>query len=318
VLKMMGRLFKSCLGDESGGSVPAAVHDRALLYYRLLRTDVTQAAAVIGGEVPPVDAYTEDQPTPADAAVWAEFNTLSVVYGKPSEMFIQADHLIKDLTGAGAAAKAAAAGAAAKPPSDSDDSLLLGGGGGDDGVGGAPGGAAAAPPASAGGYAVEEDLLGLSMGPPAPAPAAASAYAAPPVPALSSSAAAAGMPPAPTPGGAFLVPGAVLAPDAFQAKWGALGGGQALALRAGRLPTTAEVEALARAGSLYTIASGDVGTHLKFYLYGRDASGAYALLEVVLDKSNGGITATLKCDNPAAAPAVAQALAAALRPILAA
>ena len=76
---MLGRLFKACLAE----GVTAAVHDRALLYYRLLRTDVKQAAAVIGGEAPPVETFTEDLRTPADEAVWREFNSLSVVYGKP-------------------------------------------------------------------------------------------------------------------------------------------------------------------------------------------------------------------------------------------
>lgn len=327
---MMGRLFKACLAE----GVTASVHDRALLYYRLLRTDVAQAAAVIGGDgsAPPVESFTEDKRTPADEAVWAEFNTLSVVYGKPSEMFIQPDHLIKDVRG-GAAAGGGAAATPKPSQGDSDDSLL---GGGSDGgasssssVADGHAGAGASPAVSG----VEEDLLGLSMGG-GPSPMMTSAYSAP----MTSSAYSAPMaaaapspvpqqpPPQPVaapsaaaaPSSSFLVPGAILAPNDFQAKWGGLGAGQQLALRAARLPSTAEVEALARGGNLLTIASGDVGSHLKFYFYGRDAAGAFHLLEVILDKNNGNITATLKSDNPAMAPAVAQALAAALRPILAA
>ena len=43
---MLGRLFKACLAD----GVDASVHDRALLYYRLLRANVGEAAAVIAGD----------------------------------------------------------------------------------------------------------------------------------------------------------------------------------------------------------------------------------------------------------------------------
>ena len=45
VQRMLGRLFKACLAD----GVNAAVHDRALLYFRLLRASVK----VRGGERPP-------------------------------------------------------------------------------------------------------------------------------------------------------------------------------------------------------------------------------------------------------------------------
>ena len=287
---MMGRLFKACLAEGTS----AIVHDRALLYYRLLRTDVKQAAAIIGGEVAPVAAFFEDARTPADEAVWREFNSLSVVYGKPSEMFIQPEWLIKDRSGG--------APAAAKPAADASDDSLLGNADGalpeaspassSGGGGHATASAAAAAPAE------EEDLLGLSFGaPPAPAPPAAA--------------------PPPAPAASVLVPGAVLAPADFQSKWGSLGG-QAFRLQAARVPTTAEVEALARAGHLATVASGDVGTSLKFYFYGRDGGGAFHLLELLLDKSNGVVAVTLKSENPGAAAAVAQAVATALRPVLAA
>lgn len=291
---MMGRLFKSCLAEGT----PAIVHDRALLYYRLLRTDVKQAAAVIGAEVPPVDTFHEDARTPADEAVWREFNSLSVVYGKPSEMFIQPEWMIKD-RGVGGGA-----GGAAKPAlADSDESLL---GNADNAMPqSSPGGSVAPAPAASAAAAPEEDLLGIS-------------YAAPPAPAPAAPVAAPAPAPLPTPSPAsILVPGAVLAPADFQAKWGSLPG-QAFRLQASRVPATSEVEGLVRAGNMPTIASGDVGTSLKFYFFGREAAGAFHLFEVLLDKSNGAVNVTLKSENPAAAPAVAQALAAALRPVLAA
>lgn len=57
VQKMLGRLFKACLAD----GVNATVHDRALLYYRLLRTNVREASSVIGGERAAVGGFHDEQ-----------------------------------------------------------------------------------------------------------------------------------------------------------------------------------------------------------------------------------------------------------------
>jgi hypothetical protein len=253
-----------------------------------------------------------------------EFNSLSVVYGKPSSQFISADHMIVALD--------AAKPAGGKPAAAfSDDGLLSGAddalpraAGQENGVGAAPSGGAAAshaPAVSNGGGEVDllgaDDLLGLGPGPVSASSssgsgAAATSFAAPSFVPPSAAAAAPAAPAAP----AFaLQAGAAMDPATFQSKWTALPTAGASSLRAGRVPATAEVEALARAAHIYTIASGDVAAALKFYLYARDTGGAFHLLEVVLDKSNGAVTATIKSDNPAAAPAVAAALAAALRPL---
>ena len=64
---MLGRLFKACLAD----GVDASVHDRALLYYRLLRANVGEAAQVIGGEREPVVEYRDDQATEVNDKVSA-------------------------------------------------------------------------------------------------------------------------------------------------------------------------------------------------------------------------------------------------------
>jgi len=56
---MMGRLFKTCLADGAD----ALLHDRALLYYRLLRANLGEAAAVIAGP-PAVVAEFYDEVAP--------------------------------------------------------------------------------------------------------------------------------------------------------------------------------------------------------------------------------------------------------------
>ena len=53
---MMGRLFKACLAD----GVDALLHDRALLYYRLLRANVKEANATIAGVQPPLKEFHEE------------------------------------------------------------------------------------------------------------------------------------------------------------------------------------------------------------------------------------------------------------------
>ena len=308
--KMMGRLFKTCLAE----GVPAAVHDRALLYYRLLRASVADAAAVIGGEREPVAEFHDEQGADVKEKIFSEFNSLSVVYGKPSQEFIAADHLVAPLVPT----------APATAPASSDGDTLLGGARDEDGAplggaGGAAGGAGAAaavsvvpPPAAAPPAAapvvdlMSDDLLGLG------APVAASSsgggfgYMGAPAPA-----------PPPAPPAFAMRPGATLDPGTFQAKWGSLPAAPLVSLRASRLPSTAEVESLARKASFYTIASGDVGNVLKFYFFGCEAAGAYHLLEVLLDKTTGAVTITFKSDAGGNAQAALQAFGTAIMPILA-
>jgi len=67
------------------------LHDRALLYYRLLQTDVREAAKIV--QTPqdpplPIMTFAEDESFENMERVFQEFNTLSVVYGKPAEAFI--------------------------------------------------------------------------------------------------------------------------------------------------------------------------------------------------------------------------------------
>jgi hypothetical protein len=56
-----------------------------------------------------------------------------------------------------------------------------------------------------------------------------------------------------------------------------------------------------------TIASGDTGPALKWFLFCRDTGGAFHLVEAVLEKANGRVAITVKSDPGGA---VAAALAA--------
>ena len=191
-------------------------------------------------------------------------------------------------------------------------------------------------PASAGG---EIDLLGLDFGAPAPAPAP---VAAPP---------------------AFsLVAGAQLDPGSFQAKWLALPAAYAScpavvafssevivakvvffscvgAMRSGtftkplsRPPVSAEFDSLIRSNNMNVIASGDLGTSLKIYFFGKvwtsvavlcpttcslhftscavlprctpdaqDPAGAYYLVEALVNKAPAIANVTFKSESANAA-----------------
>jgi len=181
---MLGRLLKTCLEDTSC----AAVHDRALLYYRLLRQNLDDAAAIVGaGETTPIASFLEEMNDKVKDQVFAEFNTLSCVYGEPAETFISEDYKF-----AAPPVEAFDFSGSAKPEAEPAAAAGAGAGAGAATGAGAGGGAAAA--GGDGGM----DLLGFDMFGAAPAPAA------PAAPALS------------------LLGGATIAPQEYQSKWLAL------------------------------------------------------------------------------------------------
>eukprot|EP00624_Nannochloropsis_granulata_P006951 evm.model.NODE_5579_length_11332_cov_19.341246.5 len=90
---MLGRLLVAATNDLSSQDV----HDRALLYYRLLATDVQAARRVVlGGEegsdegrAVVVGVFAEERDmTNLREKLFGEFNSLAVVYGKPSAQFV--------------------------------------------------------------------------------------------------------------------------------------------------------------------------------------------------------------------------------------
>jgi AP-4 complex subunit beta-1 len=81
---MLGRLFEEAIADTSH----ADVHDRALFYYRLLQANVKLAKAVVLTQKKIVTNFTEEESVEFKDRLFSEFNSLSVLYGKPSERFI--------------------------------------------------------------------------------------------------------------------------------------------------------------------------------------------------------------------------------------
>ncbi|KPA81670.1 putative beta-adaptin [Leptomonas pyrrhocoris] len=85
--RCLGRVFHALLNEFTS----ADVLDKALLYFRLLRTDVAVAARVICAAKAPIRAFAEDVDANLLDRLMAEFDTLSVVYGVPQETFIVDD-----------------------------------------------------------------------------------------------------------------------------------------------------------------------------------------------------------------------------------
>lgn len=89
---MLGRLLGSAINESNHQDV----RDRALLYYRLLEQQPTdQAAAIVaqfrGDET--VSVFAESVETDLKDKLFQEFNSLAVVYNKPSELFVSSTHL---------------------------------------------------------------------------------------------------------------------------------------------------------------------------------------------------------------------------------
>uniref|UniRef100_A0A803P7C4 Beta-adaptin-like protein n=1 Tax=Cannabis sativa TaxID=3483 RepID=A0A803P7C4_CANSA len=68
------------------------VHDRAVFYYRLLQHNITVAERVVNPPKQAVSVFADTQSSEIKDRIFDEFNSLSVVYQKPSYMFTDREH----------------------------------------------------------------------------------------------------------------------------------------------------------------------------------------------------------------------------------
>jgi AP-4 complex subunit beta-1 len=247
--KMLGRLLVKAIDDMSSQDL----HDRALLYYRMLRsgTDPQIMSNVVktNSVIPEKVKFSEEDDDELRADLMEEFNTLSIIYGKTSENFISPEYLVKYV----------------KMP---DDHPLAPGDTGSIASAGqtfnAMPSAAAPPPMDAGDF----DLLGGFDGPPASVSAPA---------------------PAPTSHGISLNASVVLTGEEYQSKWEGISDADSIvstiALRA--LPSNTDQVEKALAGmSVMTMASGELPGEFKFFLYAEDSnSGSTFLIQSNIEKT---------------------------------
>ena len=75
-------------------SVDTDLKQRAVMYYKLLKHDIVTAEKIVIGEFDKFSEFFEDKNEEIREKLFLEFNTLSVVYQKPSEKFLK-DNILK-------------------------------------------------------------------------------------------------------------------------------------------------------------------------------------------------------------------------------
>jgi vesicle coat complex subunit len=90
VHKMLGKLLNFAINDVTNQDI----HDKALLYYRLLSSDVNAAKKIFSdnyfGKIPEsaFSVFAESRDDKKKDKIFQEFNSLSVIYRLPSQQFI--------------------------------------------------------------------------------------------------------------------------------------------------------------------------------------------------------------------------------------
>ena len=253
VQRSLGRLLAKATDDVSSQDL----HDRALLYYRLLRsgTDLTVLEHVVktNTSVSESSNFSEEADDVFRAELMEEFNSLSILYGKPSVNFIAPEYQVKYV----------------KMP---EEHPLAPGETGS--VSSYPASAPAAPaaavaPAPQMAAAEEVDLLGFgeSMSPTDSAPPPATAAAT-----------------------FSLNPAVSMSGDDYQTKWAAIADADATVsmVPMQALPAnTDEVEQALQGVSVMTMASGELPNEFKFFLYAEDTvSGSVFLIQSNIEKTS--------------------------------
>jgi hypothetical protein len=272
VQRMLGRLLLKVTDDVSSQDL----HDRGLLYYRLLKSGADPSAilshvvntkSVISGSA----VFTEDDDQQLRNELMLEFNSLATVYGRSSINFIRPEFQVvykkmppeHPLDGGGMAPADTDAGVPVAPqalPQPAVDTS-----------------APAPPPDNMIG-----DLLGFDSPVPAPAP-----------------------PPTSIPlGGLSLMAGVTMPPEDYQAKWGAIADADSMVemVPIRSIPASTDVvEAALSTVQINTMASGELPNEFKFFLYAQEngVTGSTFLIQSNISKdSEAAMILTVKVHNP--------------------
>lgn len=263
VQRMLGRLLSKATNDVSSQDL----HDRALLYYRMLRsgTDFATLETIVKTStvIPEgIGRFSEEADDAFRAELMTEFNTLSILYGKPSINFIAPEYQVRYV----------------KMPEDHP--LAPGDGGSVASFPTAPYGAqqeahdapvlvAPVPPVPAASDFI--DLLGGFEGPAAPVATQPISGGTAPI-------------------SINLNATSTMTADEYQTKWGAVPDAEAsvsmVPLKS--LPASADLVERALANvSVLTMASGELPYEFKFFLYATDdISGTVFLIQSNIEKTS--------------------------------
>lgn len=256
VQKMLGRLLAKTSDDVTSQDL----HDRALYYYRLLRsgTDpklietIIKTSAVISGGV----NFSEEDDVELRADLMEEFNSLSILYGKTSENFIAEEYQTQHV-------KMPAE--HPLPQSDPRNALQL------------------PPPVDVVAPTADSHLFVSSQSDPAPAqaPAPASTDVMDLLGFGDSLPATAPPPQRAGTVGVTLSASAAMTGDEYQTLWGGIPDRDSIVqmVPLPSMPTnTDQIEAALAQYSVMTMASGELPSEFKFFLYAKDESSGVIFL----------------------------------------
>ena len=268
--RMLGRLLKYTTEDVSNQDL----HDRALLYHRLLKSSPKLAQMVVGGTSATISdqlVFCEDDDEPIRKALMTEFNTLSTLYGKTSDNFIAPEYQVKLVLMPEYKEEEMPANLSNDIPSG-DDFMQP------------------APP-----------VTNIPAVTPQPAPSNPSATAA--VADLLDFGGPSDEPPlqptpAPTPT-LNLTPNVTMTGDTYQSIWGANAEAASLLIPLKQPPSNIPQteQTLANSG-IYTMASGELPTEFKFFLYAQDLdTEQFLLLQAVFRKDAADLNVVIKISD---------------------
>nr|XP_010924747.1 beta-adaptin-like protein A [Elaeis guineensis] len=289
------------------------VHDRALFYYRLLQYDVSVAEHVVNPPKQAVSVFADTQSSEIKDRIFDEFNTLSVVYQKPSYMFTDKEHrgpfeFSEELGNLSLGAESADNAMPAQRYEEND--LLLSTSEKEESGGPTNNGSAVSA------YSAPSDHYGSSISvnsqtqpETAISVPGLSAYTSPATLAIDDLLGL-GVPSAPAPPTLKLNPKAVLDPGTFQRKWGqlAISLSQECSMSPQGLAALTAPQALIRhmqGHSIQCIASGGQSPNFKFFFFAQrlDGSSAFFLVECIINSSSGKAQIKVKADDGSASEA---------------
>ena len=247
VQQMLGRVLAKASDDVSSQDL----HDRALFYYRMLSSgaDARMIESVVktNTQVSESMPFSEDDDLQLRTHLMEEFNTLAVIFGKPSISFVAPEYQVKYK----------------KMPEEHPLPP---------GVDGAPldvstGVNPAIPNGHIHSVPSQEEVDLFGFGGSAPAPAAPPSIV----------------------GGLNLTPGITISGEEYQGVWESIPDSDSIVnmIPLNSLPSsTDQVENALSSINLNTMASGELPTEFKFFLYAQDSSsGSLILLQANADKS---------------------------------
>ncbi|KAG2590258.1 hypothetical protein PVAP13_5NG139700 [Panicum virgatum] len=251
------------------------VHDRALFYYRLLQYDPAVAERVVNPPKQAVSVFADTQSSEMKDRIFDEFNSLSVVYQKPSYMFTDKEHrgpfeYSEDLTNLTVGTEAQENVISAQRYQENDNDLLLSTSDKEDNGTRASNGSATST------YNAPSDLIGSSL--------------------ISSQ----------TPAETSLIN---TDPGTFQRKWGqlALALTQECSLSPQGAASLMNPQSLIRhmqSNYIQCIASGGQPPNYKFFFYAqKDGATAFFLVECIVNTASAKAQLKIKADDGTAAEA---------------